>query len=236
MFRSCLWSNENFRSLESDHRNVSRIAGERWRNLSDDEKEPFVRMAKEAKARHAVLYPNYKYSPSHRSVAGSKRKPRRNSEEEKAKCDMIASFLQKGVEGSALGRAMSNIKSKDENKVIPTPILLPSAPMVIPNVLSAFQSPERRHRKDSDVRPRVTRTTTAQHRIASPNLVSINDRSSPVVSTSRYAEADSVPTLEQFSGTPELFYPLDPIDEFIPTDDIPPLSLDGVCDMKVCNS
>ncbi|OAX34826.1 high mobility group box, partial [Rhizopogon vinicolor AM-OR11-026] len=74
VFRSCLWSNEDFRSLESDHRNVSRIAGERWRNLSDDEKEPFVQMAREAKALHAKMYPNYKYSPSHRSVAGSKRK------------------------------------------------------------------------------------------------------------------------------------------------------------------
>lgn len=189
-------------------------------------------MAKEAKARHAVLYPNYKYSPSHRSVSGSKRKPRRDCEEEKAKCDMIASFLQKGVEGSALGRAMSNVKSEDENKVVPTPILLPSVPMMIPSALSASQSPERRRRKEPAVRPRVTRTTTAQHRITGSNLVSMKDRSLPVPSTSRYAEADSVPTLEQFSGTPELLYPL----EFVPIDDIPPLSLDGVCDMKVCNS
>jgi hypothetical protein len=233
VFRSCLWNNEDFKSLESDHRNVSRIAGERWRNLSDDEKEPFVQMAKEAKAAHAKLYPNYKYSPSHRSLAGSKRKPRRNSREERAKCDIIASFLQKGVEGSALGHAMSNIKAEEENDIVPTPILLPSAPMVTPTALPPIHSLERRRRKKSAVRPRVR--ATAQRRVADRNLATMSDRPVPVASACQYVEADAAPTLEQFSSTPELLYPVDFMEEFVPTDDIPPLNLDDICGMKVCN-
>ncbi|KAG1749676.1 uncharacterized protein EDB91DRAFT_758561 [Suillus paluster] len=231
VFRSCLWSNEDFRSLESDHRNVSRIAGERWRNLSDDEKEPFVQMAKEAKAMHAKMYPNYKYSPSHRSAVGPKRKARRNSEEEKAKCDMIASLMQKGVEGSALADAMAHVKSEDVDGFIPSPIIPPQAPIVIPRALPLVQLPEH-HRKKAAARPRATRPTTTQHHIAGPNLATLSPRPLPVCPASR-CDAEAAPTPEQSSGTPELLYPADMMDEFVPTDEIPPLNLDAVFDIKV---
>jgi len=203
--------------------------------LSDEEKEPFVQMAKEAKALHAKMYPNYKYSPSHRSAAGSKRKPRRLSEE-KTKCDLIASFLQKGVEGSALAHAMSNIKSENEHEIASTPILLPSASIAIPSALPLFKSPERRRRKTSVIRPRGTRSTTTQHRIAGPNLTTMSDRPLPVASDFWSVEADAAPSLEQPSGTPELMYPIDTINEFVPTHDIPSLHLDDICDSKVCGS
>ncbi|KAG0697786.1 hypothetical protein DFH29DRAFT_131568 [Suillus ampliporus] len=229
VFRSCLWSNEDFRSLESDHRNVSRIAGERWRNLSDDEKEPFVQMAKEAKALHAKMYPNYKYSPSHRSVAGPKRKVRRNSEEEKTKCDMIASFLQKGVEGSALAHAMAHVKSEDEDEIVQTPIIPPQTPIVIPRALPPVQLPQY-HRKKAAARPRATRPTT-QRRTAGTDLATMNAHPFPVASASR-CDAVAAPTPEQFMATPELLYTADIMDEFVPTDEIPPLNLDAVCDMK----
>ncbi|KAG1777412.1 hypothetical protein EV702DRAFT_279282 [Suillus placidus] len=228
VFRSCLWSNEDFRSLESDHRNVSRIAGERWRNLSDDEKEPFVQMAKEAKALHAKMYPNYKYSPSHRTVGGPKRKGRRNSDEERTKCDMIATLLQKGVEGSALAHAMAHVKSEDEDEIEPTPIIPPQAPIVTPRALPPVQSRERRSRKLA-ARPRVTRPTTTQRRTARPDLAATSASPFPLASASR----EAAPPPEQFNGTPELLYPADMLDEFVPTDEIPPLSLDVVCGMKV---
>lgn len=227
VFRSCLWSNEDFRSLESDHRNVSRIAGERWRNLSDDEKEPFVQMAKEAKALHAKMYPNYKYSPSHRTVAGPKRKGRRNSDEERTKCDMIATLLQKGVEGSALAHAMAHVKSEDEDEMVPTPIIPPQAPIVAPRALPPVQSREHRKKKVT-ARPRVTRQTTTQRRTAGPDLAAPRACSFPLASASREAP----PTPEQINSTPELLYPADMLDEFVPTDEIPPLNLDAVCDMK----
>ncbi|KAG1841320.1 hypothetical protein DFJ58DRAFT_75727 [Suillus subalutaceus] len=228
VFRSCLWSNEDFRSLESDHRNVSRIAGERWRNLSDDEKEPFVQMAKEAKALHANMYPNYKYSPSHRTVAGPKRKGRRNSDEERTKCDMIATLLQKGVEGSALAHAMAHVKSEDEDEIIPTPIIPPQAPIVAPRALPPVQSREHRKKKVA-ARPRVTRQTTAQRRAAGLDLDAPRACLFPLASASR----EATPILEQINSTSELLYPADMLDEFVPTNEIPPLNLDAICDMKI---
>ncbi|KAG1874263.1 hypothetical protein C8R48DRAFT_435655 [Suillus tomentosus] len=228
VFRSCLWSNEDFRSLESDHRNVSRIAGERWRNLSDDEKEPFVQMAKEAKALHAKMYPNYKYSPSHRTNAGPKRKGRRNSDEERTKCDMIATLLQKGVEGSALAHAMAHVKSEDEDEIVPTPIIPPKAPIVAPRALPPVQLREHRRKKVA-ARPRVSRSTITQRRTAGPDLAATSACSFPLSSASQ----EAAPTPEQFSGTPELLYPSDMLDEFVPTDEIPPLRLDALYDMKV---
>ncbi|KAG2123577.1 hypothetical protein DEU56DRAFT_829190 [Suillus clintonianus] len=228
VFRSCLWSNEDFRSLESDHRNVSRIAGERWRNLSDNEKEPFVQMAKEAKALHAKMYPNYKYSPSHRTIGGPKRKGRRNSDEERTKCDMIATLLQKGVEGSALAHAMAHVKSEDEDEIVPTPIIPPQAPIVIPRALPPVQSREHRRKKVAD-RPRTTRPTTTQRRTAGPDLASTSTCPFPVASPSQ--EAGHTPG--KFIGSPELLYPVDVMEDFVPTDEIPPLNLDALCDMKV---
>ncbi|KAG2370211.1 hypothetical protein BDR07DRAFT_1370780 [Suillus spraguei] len=227
VFRSCLWSNENFRSLESDHRNVSRIAGERWRNLSDDEKEPFVQMAKEAKALHSKMYPNYKYSPSHRTVAGPRRKGRRNSDEERTKCDIIATLLQKGVEGSALAHAMAHVKSEDEDEISPTLIIPPQAPMVAPRALPPVQSREHR-RKKVTARPRVNHPTTTRHQTTGHDIAAPSASPFPLVSASR----EAAPTPEQFNGTPELLYPTDILDQFVPTDEIPPLNLDAVCDIK----
>lgn len=228
VFRSCLWSNEDFRSLESDHRNVSRIAGERWRNLSDDEKEPFVQMAKEAKALHAKMYPNYKYSPSHRTLGGPKRKGRRNSDEERTKCDMIATLLQKGVEGSALAHAMAHVKTEDEDEIVPTLIIPPQAPIVAPRALPHVQSREHRRKKVA-ARPRVTRQTTTQRRTAGPDVAAPSACSFPLAPASR----EAAPTPEKINGSPELLYPADMLNEFVPTDEIPPLNLDAVCDMKV---
>ncbi|KIJ68764.1 hypothetical protein HYDPIDRAFT_70917, partial [Hydnomerulius pinastri MD-312] len=63
VYRSFLWNKENLKSIEKDNRNVSRIAGRCWNELSEAEREPFRRMADEAKTLHAMLYPEYKYSP-----------------------------------------------------------------------------------------------------------------------------------------------------------------------------
>lgn len=187
-------------------------------------------MAKEAKALHAKMYPNYKYSPSHRTVAGPKRKGRRNSDEERTKCDMIATLLQKGVEGSALAHAMAHVKSEDEDEIVPTPIIQPQAPIVAPRALPPVQLRENRRKKVA-ARLRVTLPTTTQHHTAGPELATTSTCPLPLASASR----EVVPTPEQFSGTPELLYPADMLDEFVPTDQIPPLNLDAACDMKVCH-
>ena len=60
-----------------DDTNISRIAGDLWREMTGAQKKPWVELAAQEKARHALLYPDYKYAPTH---SGSKTK--------KAKSDM----------------------------------------------------------------------------------------------------------------------------------------------------
>ncbi|KAI9059578.1 high mobility group box, partial [Trametes sanguinea] len=75
IFRSELWSKEKIKStVERDHRQISRIAGNLWNRLTDAEREPYKRRAEEAKVEHARLYPQYKYSPIYRREKPAKRK------------------------------------------------------------------------------------------------------------------------------------------------------------------
>ncbi|KIM54235.1 hypothetical protein SCLCIDRAFT_99844, partial [Scleroderma citrinum Foug A] len=66
VFRSWLWNKDNLKSVERDNRNVSRIAGRYWNELTNEQRAPFRKMAEEAKVRHAELYPEYKYAPTFR--------------------------------------------------------------------------------------------------------------------------------------------------------------------------
>jgi hypothetical protein len=141
---------------------------------------------------------------------------------------MIATLLQKGVEGSALAHAMAHVKTEDEDEIVPTLIIPPQAPIVAPRALPHVQSREHRRKKVA-ARPRVTRQTTTQRRTAGPDLAAPSACSFPLVPDSR----EAAPTPEQINGSPELLYPADMLNEFVPTDEIPPLNLDAVCDMKV---
>lgn len=42
---------------------VSKVAGAIWRGMSEDEKRPYRIKATEGRARHAKMYPDYKYRP-----------------------------------------------------------------------------------------------------------------------------------------------------------------------------
>ncbi|KAF8183653.1 hypothetical protein BJ912DRAFT_544381 [Pholiota molesta] len=50
------------RSVEKDHRNISRIVGSIWRKMSAQEKEPWVKMADEEKANHMKVHPGYRFT------------------------------------------------------------------------------------------------------------------------------------------------------------------------------
>ncbi|KJA22442.1 hypothetical protein HYPSUDRAFT_202233 [Hypholoma sublateritium FD-334 SS-4] len=49
-------------SVETDHRNISRIVGRIWREMTALEKDPWVKMADEEKANHMRNHPGYRFT------------------------------------------------------------------------------------------------------------------------------------------------------------------------------
>ena len=49
---------------------ISKIIGERWRSMSDEEKLPWKELAEEEKRLHREMYPNYRYQPKRAGKAG----------------------------------------------------------------------------------------------------------------------------------------------------------------------
>lgn len=59
----------------NNHKNVSKVIGEVWRNLEEEEKQVWDRMAEEEKRQHGVKYPGYKYSPKKTATTSFKSRP-----------------------------------------------------------------------------------------------------------------------------------------------------------------
>ncbi|KAI0638968.1 hypothetical protein C8Q77DRAFT_1069169 [Trametes polyzona] len=103
IFRSDLWNKEKIKStVERDHRQISRIAGNLWNSLTDAERAPYQHLAEEAKKEHARKYPQYKYSPIYRREKPAKRKPKQDHSEKVHHCLEVALLMQEGFVGDAL--------------------------------------------------------------------------------------------------------------------------------------
>ncbi|KAJ7262668.1 hypothetical protein B0H12DRAFT_304554 [Mycena haematopus] len=95
LFR-CDYSRQNDRkSTQYDQNDVSRLVGTIWRNMTREQRAPWMVLAEAEKKKHAVLYPGYKYTPRNR-----KSKPT-----EKEVVEMIAREAEKAVETEAVERA-----------------------------------------------------------------------------------------------------------------------------------
>jgi len=62
--------------VENDHRNISRIAGSVWREMTMEDKAPWVKMADTEKQVHMKLNPGYRYGPGIGSTTTLKRRKR----------------------------------------------------------------------------------------------------------------------------------------------------------------
>jgi len=98
--------------LGEDQTNISRIAGQRWKDLAEHEQEPYKRRAKHEKQLHDRRDPDYKYSlsggcRSEKKVGRKGKKDRKESEEER--CRKVAELLIQGIEGADLQRAMKSV-------------------------------------------------------------------------------------------------------------------------------
>ncbi|KAI0367513.1 hypothetical protein BV20DRAFT_557836 [Pilatotrama ljubarskyi] len=107
IFRSELWNKEKIKStVERDHRQISRIAGNLWNDLSEAERAPYHHLAEEAKKEHARKYPQYKYSPIYRRDKPAKRKPKHDHSDKVLRCHEVARLMQLGYEGDELQREL----------------------------------------------------------------------------------------------------------------------------------
>ncbi|KAJ7165201.1 high mobility group box domain-containing protein, partial [Mycena filopes] len=64
---------EFFKSVKSqrlDQKVVSCSAADLWRKMDQIEREPYLAMAEAEKARHGVLYPEYRYTPRQKKTRG----------------------------------------------------------------------------------------------------------------------------------------------------------------------
>lgn len=112
IFRSEFWAGEKItRSVEHDHRHISRIIGHCWNQLPDAEKDKWRQKAEQEKLDHFMKYPGYRFTPSARAKKAVKRKVKRNSEEELLRCKQIAELLLAGKQGIELDSAVKNMKS-----------------------------------------------------------------------------------------------------------------------------
>lgn len=227
IFRSWLWNKDDFKSVERDNRNVSRIAGRYWNELTDEERVPFRRMAEEAKARHAQLYPEYKYAPVFRKTTkATQRRSKRTSEDENARCKRVAELLIDGVKSEELAKHLDE-ESDDEYEDSAgevrgrTTIKLPTVSMQGPRPKPAT-SRKKQAPASKKARPTVPAfTPTPAYSPASA--------ATPAFYTPELKREDeSTPML--LARTPQLVYPPDELDEFVAIGDIPYLSLDDCCD------
>ncbi|KAG1716799.1 hypothetical protein ID866_397 [Astraeus odoratus] len=221
VFRSWLWNEDNLKNVERDNRNVSRIAGRYWNELSEEGRAPFRKMAEEAKARHAQLYPEYRYAPVFRKANKSaQRRAKRSSEDENARCKKVANLLLGGVQSSELAKYLDEESGDDSDDADDasvtasrTTITLPTASLKVTRKRKPTASRQKRARAAKDHRASVIEPTPGPL-VPSPEIVQ--------------------PKIEQmtplYTFSPEPAYPLEDGEEFVATDDIPFLSLDDCCD------
>jgi hypothetical protein len=122
LFRSDLWAKKRVNSnVERDHRQISRIAAGVWNSLSEEQRRPFREQAMAEKERHALNWPNYKYSPVSRKLNNQRKRSRKEGDfGRQAKCKKLVSLLKQGIEGDDLENALKIHGDVDEKKFEPT--------------------------------------------------------------------------------------------------------------------
>jgi hypothetical protein len=119
IFRSEFWAGEKIsRSVEHDHRHISRIIGHCWNQLPDLEKDKWREKAEQEKLDHIMKYPGYRFSPNARTKKAVKRKVKRNNEEELLRCKQVAELLLAGKQGVELDSAVKGMKSPLDDTVL----------------------------------------------------------------------------------------------------------------------
>ncbi|KAG6903002.1 hypothetical protein C0995_008575 [Termitomyces sp. Mi166 len=110
IFRSEFWAGAKIsKSVEHDHRHISRIIGHCWNQLTEEGKAVWRRRAEQEKIEHQIKYPGYRFSPNVRTKQVIKRNVKRNGEDEMLRCKKVAELLLAGKAGKELDNAVKSI-------------------------------------------------------------------------------------------------------------------------------
>ncbi|KAH6917139.1 hypothetical protein BKA70DRAFT_1486596 [Coprinopsis sp. MPI-PUGE-AT-0042] len=113
IFRSSFWAEAKInRTVEHDHRHISRIIGHCWNKMSEDEKDVWRQKALNEKAAHERKYPGYRFCPTARTKKPVKRKVKRNGAVDLARCEKLADLLLSGKTGYELSLAAQALPGK----------------------------------------------------------------------------------------------------------------------------
>ncbi|KAL0577406.1 hypothetical protein V5O48_004571 [Marasmius crinis-equi] len=94
------------RSVEHDHRHISRIIGHLWNKLPEEKKEIYRAKAEREKFEHNMKYPNYRFAPGVREKKPIRRKVKRNGSMDLLRCEKVADLLMEGKQGGDLEVAL----------------------------------------------------------------------------------------------------------------------------------
>lgn len=112
IFRSAFWADEKIsRTVEHDHRHISRIIGHCWNKMSEVEKDEWRAKALQEKLEHERKYPGYRFQPTPRTKRPLKRRVKRNGLDDLARCEKLADLLLSGKTGDELSAAIIEDKS-----------------------------------------------------------------------------------------------------------------------------
>ena len=78
--------------IEKDHRKLSEMAGEMWRDMTTEERRPWFAASEAEKVAHDEKYPDYKFTPVTRDR--KKRRTKRNGKAEVEKLQVLARMIR----------------------------------------------------------------------------------------------------------------------------------------------
>ncbi|TCD63369.1 hypothetical protein EIP91_005622 [Steccherinum ochraceum] len=97
-------------SIETNHSSLSKIIGNCWKALPPEEKKPWDTLAKQAKAKHQKLYPDYRFRPVHNKAKKQAREAAKNkalpTPQDEQRCEDVAAMLLEGKKGDELAAAV----------------------------------------------------------------------------------------------------------------------------------
>lgn len=208
-YRSWFWDQKKLeQDCERDHRRISCLAAQSWRELDDAQRAPHRRKAEELKRKHLELYPQYRYAPSSREkkvpekrkASGSVSAGLEGSSHKRFKPDTETpvSGSEAEIERALLSREVQ--KSASRGEAMETAAAEHSSP---PPVLIRIPAPAR------SATPKPQRSHKARKTATKPT-----QPASPVPVLSETQATHTVPVEEPEST-----------DEFVATSQIPKLDL-----------